>query len=413
MQINAEELLARFLRYVVIDTTANPSSSSYPSSPGQRVLGKLLCDELRSLGLHDAEQDEFGLVYAMLPATIPGKVPTIAWNAHVDTSPEAPGSNLRPQVIRNYQGGDIILPGDKSQVISVSKNPDLKTVVGKTLVTTDGTTLLGADDKAGVAIIMQTVATLIQNSSIPHGPIRILFTCDEEIGRGVDHVDLQKLGADACYTLDGPASNSIDVETFSADLATVTVTGINTHPSVGKGKMVNAIKGMAKFLELLPPEMSPETTDGCQGFLHPYQIQGQVDHAVVQILLRDFEASKLADQSAILRRNAALVEQQLPGCRLEVKISRQYRNMRDGLQQAPHVVEHAKKAHEVLGRPYKLEMIRGGTDGSRFTELGLPTPNLSSGQHNLHSRLEWACLDEMVQACELLISLAQVWTGKV
>jgi tripeptide aminopeptidase len=412
MNINSEELLSRFLKYVTIDTQADPDSTTYPSSPGQLVLGKMLCDELHQLGLTDAEQDKFGLVYATIPATVSSKVPTIAWNAHVDTSPEAPGKDVRPQVIRNYAGGDIRLPGDPTQVILVERNPDLNSVHGKTLVTTDGTTLLGGDDKAGVAIIMQTAATLMRDKSIPHGPIRILFTCDEEIGHGVDHVDLKKLGAEACYTLDGPAANSVDIETFSADLATVTISGINCHPSVAKGRMINAIKGMAKFIDLLPAEMSPEMTSECQGFVHPYQLQGHVDQAVVQVLLRDFEAERLGDQAKLLRDIGSKVEQAVPGCRVEIKVMRQYRNMRDGLQSAPHVVEYAKQAHAALGRSCRLEMIRGGTDGSRLTELGLPTPNLSSGQHNLHSLLEWACLDEMSQACELLIALAKVWAGK-
>ncbi len=411
MHINSDELLERFLRYVTVDTRADPDSTNYPSSPGQLVLGKMLCDELRQVGVTDVEQDKFGLVYATVPATVSEKVPTIAWNAHVDTSPEAPGKDVRPQVIRNYEGGDIHLPGAKAQVIRVDGNPELNSVLGKTLITTDGTTVLGGDDKAGVAIIMQTAATLMRDKSIPHGPIRILFTCDEEIGHGVDHVDLNKLGADACYTLDGPAANCIDIETFSADLATVTITGINCHPSVAKGRMVNAIKGMAKFIDALPPELSPEMTSECQGFVHPYQLQGQVDHAVVQVLLRDFEAVKLQDQANLIEALGKRVEEAVPGCRVVVKVTRQYRNMRDGLQSVPHVVEYAKQAHTALGRTCRLEMIRGGTDGSRFTELGLPTPNLSSGQHNLHSLLEWACLDEMRQACELLVSLAGVCAG--
>lgn len=410
MRVDVEQLLARFLRYVTVDTKADPASTTYPSSPGQTTLAAKLRDELRELGVRDAVQDEYGLVYATVPATSESRgCPTIAWNAHVDTSPEAPGKDVRPQVIRGYAGGDLVLPGDRTQVIREQENPELRQLVGATLITTDGTTLLGADDKAGIAVIMQSVATLLAHPEIAHGPIRILFTCDEEIGKGVDHVDLKRLGADACYTLDGPAANSIDVETFSADLATVTITGINIHPSIAKDRMVNAIKSAARFLSALPQDLAPEVTADREGFVHPYQIEGQVDRVVIRLLLRDFVTERLAEQADLLRQIAKDTMASAAGAKIQIDITKQYRNLGDGLLKAPRVVELAEKAHQRLGRTAKREIIRGGTDGSRLTELGLPTPNLSCGQHTPHSRLEWACLEEMTAACEVLIALAECW----
>jgi tripeptide aminopeptidase len=405
-----ESLLERFCRYVRIDTQANESTGTYPSSPGQLELGRLLATELRGMGLGDTTHDEHGIVLATLPATRRPHGPTIAWIAHVDTSPETSGRGVTPIVHRSYAGGDLVLPGDPSKVIRVSANPELEQMRGKTLVTTDGTTLLGADDKAGVAVIMEAAAHLAAHPEIPHGPIRICFTCDEEIGHGVDHLDLAKLGAVAGYTLDGGGVGEIDIETFSADLAMVTITGVNIHPSIGKGRMVNAVRIAAAFLDHLPwRTLSPETTADREGFLHPYRIEGGVAEATLRILLRDFDTPKLAEKAQILKDIARLVEIEHPGARIAVQVTPQYRNMAQGLAKEPRAARFAEEAMQRVGLTPKRTIVRGGTDGSRLTELGLPTPNLSCGEHNLHSPLEWTCLEEMAIAVHVLGELAQIW----
>jgi tripeptide aminopeptidase len=415
--INHARLLGRFLRYVQIDTTADEKSSSYPSSPGQRLLGKLLADELREMGLKDVEHDAHGLVWAMVPATAKPTgqqaLPVVAFNAHVDTSPETTGKNVKPHVIRNYAGGDIPLAGEASKTIRVVDNPELTHLVGKTLITTDGTSLLGADDKAGVAVIMELAHTLLEHPQIPHGPVRILFTCDEEIGHGIEHVDLAKLGATVCYTLDGQGASEIDTETFSADLATVTIRGVNIHPSIGKGRMVNALRCAAAFLERLPTTgMSPETTEGREGFLHPYTVEGGVAAVKIKILLRDFDTAGLATKADLLSQAAREVVAKIPGCQMDVQITKQYRNMGEGLTKEPRAVAYAQEAFRRLKRECKLTIVRGGTDGSQLTERGLPTPNLSTGEHNPHSPLEWTCLEEMTAAVEHMVELVQVWAEK-
>jgi tripeptide aminopeptidase len=403
-------LLERFCRYVRVDTQANESAKSYPSSPGQLVLGKMLADELRALGLRDAEQDDHGIVMATIPATVTRSAPTIAWLAHVDTSPETSGKDVKPQIHAGYAGGDIVLPADPSRVIRVAENPELTKLKGKTIVTTDGTTLLGADDKAGVAVIMEATAQLLARPEIPHGPIRVCFTCDEEIGHGVDHLDLKKLGARVGYTLDGAGAGEIDGETFSADLAVVTVRGVNIHPSVGKGRMVNAIRLAGMFLDRLPRAvLSPETTEGREGFLHPYRIEGGVADVTMRILLRDFDTARLADRAAVLQAVAATVTAEYPRATIDVAITPQYRNLADGLAKEPRALALAQEAMRRAGLEPKLTIVRGGTDGSRLTELGLPTPNLSTGEHNPHSPLEWTCLEEMESAVAVLLQLAKVW----
>ena len=411
--IDSERLLTRLLRYVQIDTTAHELAGCYPSSPGQLVLGEMLVDELRSLGLDDAKRSEFGIVTATLPSTVKHWVPTIALNAHLDTSPETSAVEVKPQVVREYDGRDLVLSGDPTKVIRVSDNLELRKLIGRTLITSDGTTLLGSDDKAGIAVIMELVSHLQEEQGgIPHGPVRIVFTCDEEIGHGVDHVDLQQLEAVACYTLDGRAADEIDVETFSADLAIVTVRGVNIHPSIGKGKMVNAVRVAADFVSRLPREaFSPETTEGREGFLHPYAFDGGVAQVTMRILLRDFETAKLANLAEQLRKFAAQSQAAFPGSEVNVQVIPQYRNMAEGLRREPRAVALAQEAFRRLGHEPELTIIRGGTDGSRFTELGLPTPNLSCGQHNPHSPLEWACLEEMQHAVEVLVELVRLWGG--
>jgi tripeptide aminopeptidase len=405
-----QTLLDRFCRYVRIDTEANEKSTAYPSSPGQLELGRLLADELRALGVADTAQDEHGIVLGTIPANVPHAAPAIAFIAHVDTSPETSGKNVKPIVHANYRGGDIVLPGDPSKVIRAADTPELDGLKGKTLVTTDGTTLLGADDKAGIAVIMETAAHLLGRPEIEHGPIRICFTCDEEIGHGVDHVDLKKLGAVVGYTLDGGGVGEIDVETFSADLATVTVTGVNIHPGIAKGAMVNAIRIAAQFVGRMPwAELSPESTSEREGFLHPYRIEGGVASATIKVLLRSFDAAELARQAQRLEAIAAALRLEHPKARVELTVTPQYRNMAEGLAKEPRAVALAEEAMKRVGLAPKRTIVRGGTDGSRLTELGLPTPNLSTGEHNLHSPLEFTCLEEMETAVRVLVELARLW----
>lgn len=407
--MNRQRLLERFLRYVQVDTTAREGVSDYPSSPGQLVLGRMLVEELRAMGIADAMQDEHGIVLATVPATVPGK-PTIAWCAHVDTSPETTGAGVKPQVIPRYDGGDIVLPGDTNQVIRTGDNPELADLLGATLVTSDGTTLLGADDKSGVAAIMEAAEWLMTHRELPCAPVRLCFTCDEEVGRGVVHLAPARVGAVAAYTLDGQGADTIDVETFSADRAIVTLRGINIHPSIGKGRMVNALRAAADFLARLPRDrLSPESTAEREGFLHPYHLEGGVGQAEIHILLRDFDTAALAGYAALLRESADATRREFPGLQIDVTVEEQYRNMAEGLRREPRAVAFAEEALRRLGRTPRRTIVRGGTDGSRLTELGLPTPNLATGEHTPHSRLEWTCLEEMVQAAEWLVALAGRW----
>jgi tripeptide aminopeptidase len=405
-------LLDRFCRYVRIATQADETSSTYPSTPGQLELGRLLAQELTAMGVRDVEHDKHGIVLATLPATQTKKCPVIAWIAHVDTSPETSGHGVNPQVHRNYAGDDIVLPGDPSKILRVSENPDLLTCLGKTIVTTDGTTLLGADDKAGIAVIMSAAEHLMAHPEIPHGPVRICFTCDEEIGHGVDHLDLKKLGAHVGYTLDGGGTGEIDGETFSADLAVVTITGVNIHPAIARGRMINAIRIAGAFIDRMPwRALSPETTADREGFLHPYRIEGGVAASTIRILLRDFDTVKLEEKAQLLRNIAFLLMVEHPGAQIDVKVTPQYRNMAEGLVKEPCAVEFAEAAMKRVGLKPKRTIVRGGTDGSRLTELGLPTPNLSCGEHNLHSPLEWTCVEEMEIASRVLVELAQIWAN--
>lgn len=407
--VSTERLLQRFLRYVRIGTAADPTSDQYPSSAGQRTLGKLLADQLVEMGVSDAHQDENGLVWGTVPSTVASSCPTVLLNAHLDTSPEAPGDHCDPQLIDNYDGKDILLKN--GIIIDLESTPELKELIGHTLVTTDGTTLLGGDDKAGVAVIMQCVETWMKNPAIPHGPIRILFTCDEEIGRGTQHFDLKKAAADIGYTLDGGAAGTVDVETFSADGATVTFRGRNSHPSVAKGKMINSVRAAAEFLSKLPSQtLTPETTSDRLGFIHPYTIHGGVSETSIQFILRDFETPKLQQYADLLRETASQVQTLIPGLDVQVQITRQYRNMADVLRQAPKSIELAEQAYNDLGSPCRRDSIRGGTDGALMSELGLPTPNLSVGQYNIHSVREFASLNQMQLAAQHAIRLCELWT---
>jgi len=403
------ELIDRLLRYVAVDTAAIDDSETYPSSPGQFELGNILANELREIGATDVDISEHGIVTATVEGNVEG-APTIALLAHLDTSPESPGCGIKPQIIESYPGGDLVLPGDPNKVIRVEETPQLKGMVGKTLITTDGTTLLGGDDKAGISVIMTIAQYLIANPQIPHSPIRIVFSCDEEIGKGAQHLDLAKIGAVAGYTLDGEAENFIEAETFSADMATITFQGKNIHPGLAKDRMINAIRLAGRFIDRLPWQtLSPERTEGMEGFIHPVQLEGGVDRCVVKAILRSFDSEDLKTYADLMQSQANAIMAEFPGCDIQVEIKRQYRNMREGIAKEPRVVEMAVKALERLGRNPEMKSIRGGTDGSALTEMGLPTPNLSTGMHNFHSPLEFVCVDEMVGAAEHVIELAKCW----
>ena len=406
-----DTLLQRFLRYVRIDTQADETSSTYPSTAKQLTLSSLLAEECQALGLVDVTCDEFGIVMASVPSTSRTSTPVIAYVAHVDTSPEYSSQNVNPIIHENYGGSDLVLPGDPTKVIRVSENPDLTRCLGHTVITSDGTTLLGSDDKSGVAVIMSAAAELMRRGSeLEHGVVRLCFTCDEEIGRGTDKIDLTRLGAHVGYTLDGAGRDEVDSETFSADGARVIVRGINTHPSVGKGAMVNAVRILSQFLSRLPTaSLCPETTDGRDGFIHPYHIEGGVAEATARLILRDFETSELSAQHAILESIAASLRAEYPRAEIVVEVRPQYRNMREGLIQEPRAISKAIDAYRSLGREPKLTIIRGGTDGSLLTAKGLPTPNLSTGEHNPHSPLEWTSLEEMQAATDVLVQLAVEW----
>jgi tripeptide aminopeptidase len=403
-----ETMLDRFLRYVQIDTQSDESSSTYPSTQKQLTLSRLLAEECRALGLSDVDCDEHGIVMAIVPGTTPS--PTIAWIAHVDTSPEYSAEDVKPIVHRNYQGTDLVLPGDPTKVIRFAETPELKTCLGHTLITTDGTTLLGSDDKAGIAVIMTAAAELMSRKDLAHCPVRLCFTCDEEIGRGTEKLDLKKLDARCGYTLDGGGQGEINAETFSADQAIVRVVGVNIHPSIGKGVMVNAVRILSEFLSRLPKaRLSPETTDKRDGFIHPYHLEGGVAEASARLILRDFETPALAVQAHILESIAVALRAEHPAATIDVEIRRQYRNLRDGLVKEPRAVSKAEAALRAVGLEPRYGLIRGGTDGSMLTEKGLPTPNLSAGQHNIHSPLEWASLNEMETAVRVLVHLAVEW----
>lgn len=406
-----ESVLDRFLRYVRVDTQSDEESSTYPSTMKQLDLCRMLADECRAIGLADVEMSEFGIVTATIPSNVEHKAPAIVWLAHVDTSPEFSGTNVNPVLHENYDGSDIVLPGDSSRVVRVAENPALSGLIGGTIVTTDGTTLLGADDKAGAATIMAAAEFLMTHPEIPRGPIRVCFTCDEEIGLGVAKVDIPKLKSVCGYTLDGEGRGRIDCETFSADGAVITVDGINTHPSEGKGAMVNAIRILSQFLAALPTTtLAPEVTDDRDGFIHPYGVEGGVARASAKLILRDFDTGKLAEQAALLESIAEPLRAEHPRATITIDVKKQYRNLGDGLRGEPRAVAKAEEAMRKVGLEPQREIIRGGTDGSLLTEQGLPTPNLSTGEHNPHSPLEWTSLEELQSATDVLVALAECWS---
>lgn len=399
----------RFLHYVTIDTQSNPDSTQTPSTEKQKDLGRLLVKELLSLGLTDAEMDEWGYVYATIPSNSTKQVPVICFCSHMDTSSDCSGTGVQPIVHEQYDGSPIVLPHDASQVITVEEHPYLKERIGDTIITASGTTLLGADDKAGIAIIMDMANYLIQHPEIKHGGIRILFTPDEEIGRGVDKVDMKKLGADFGYTLDGGERGSLEDENFSADGMKVIFKGISAHPGSAKGKMVNAIKVATYFLEQLPKdELSPESTDDRYGFVHPVHMEGSVEQATVQFIIRDFYTHKLAAYESFVKDRVEEALQLFQGATAEIFINEQYRNMKEVLDQHPQVVAYAAQAIERAGCVVRTAGIRGGTDGARLSFMGLPCPNIFTGEMALHGKHEYVSVQDMQKSVETLIHLAMI-----
>jgi tripeptide aminopeptidase len=402
-----EDVLERLLRYVRIDTTSDGDSETYPSTAKQRDLGELLERELRELGLDDVELTDDGYVFATLPGSAG---PTVGLIAHMDTSQDESGTNVQPQVVRNWDGKDIALPGDPDKVLRVDENPILAERAGHDIVTTDGTTLLGADDKAGVAEIMGAVAYLAAHPEIDHAPIRVGFTVDEEVGRGVDHFDIEKFGADFAYTLDGAEVGRIDDETFSASEVRIRIEGLSVHPGTSKGKMVNAIKLGAQLIERLPKdERSPETTDGRDGFVHPTRFTGSTADAELRFIARDFDAEKLAAHEQLLRDLADELAKEEPRARISVSVEQSYRNMKEFLDRDPSVTEAADEAARRCGIEPWREPIRGGTDGAMLSERGLLTPNIYTGGQQFHSVLEWASVQDMAKSAATIVELAKLW----
>jgi tripeptide aminopeptidase len=400
----------RFLRYVVIDTQSDPASPTCPSTEKQKNLGRLLASELQEMGIADAHLDEFGYVYATIPATSDKKVPVICFCSHMDTSPDCTGTNVKPQIVRNYRGGDIVLPGDPSQIIRAADQPALADQIGNDIVTSDGTTLLGADNKAGLAEIMDAAQFLMRHPEIKHGVIKILFTPDEEIGRGVDKADLKKLGADFAYTIDGETAGNIEDETFSADAATITIEGVSTHPGFAKGKMEHAVKIAAAIIDRLPKDTcSPETTEGKQGFLHPIGISGALEQTTVSFIVRDFTEQGLKEKELLLEDIVKSVMKDFPHSTYRIEIKQQYRNMKQVIDAHPEIIDYAMEAIRRADLTPVKTSIRGGTDGSRLSFMGLPCPNIFAGEHAFHSRTEWVSVQDMEKAMQTIVHLATIW----
>ena len=407
-----ETVLDKFLRYVVIDTQSKEDVESYPSTAKQFDLLNLLVKELKELGISDVSIDEHGYVFATLPSNVSKKVPALGFIAHVDTSPEVSGTNVKPQIIREYKGGDIILPGDSNVVVRESENPALKSAIGKMIVTSDGTTLLGADDKAGVAIIMTAIQHLIQNPKIPHGEIKIGFTPDEEVGAGTKFFDIKKFGAQFAYTTDGDIPGELNKETFSANLCIITVYGRDIHPGSAKNIMINSIRIISDIITHLPKNISPEMTEGYEPYIHPYVLEGGVGKSSIKILFRDFKTEGLDDLKKIVEKVVAEIQPLYPKAKIEVEIKEQYRNMREGLLKDPRVIDYLFEATKRAGLDPEWKPIRGGTDGSRLTADGLPTPNIFTGGSNYHSRTEWVNVWGMEKSVETVLNLIQIWVEK-
>ena len=404
-------VLDRFLRYVKIDTQSDASSKTIPSTEKQKDLGRLLVKELHEIGISDAHLDEWGYVYATIPAnTEKTNVPTICFCSHMDTSPDSSGTNVKPIIHKNYDGRDLVLPDDETQIIKMSEHPDLPAQIGNDIVTASGTTLLGADNKSGVAEIMDAATFFMQNPEVKHGKVRILFTPDEEIGRGVDKADMKKLGADFGYTVDGEQLGSMEDETFSADAATINITGVSAHPGFALGKLENAIKIASDIIAGLPKDyLSPETTSGRQGFLHPVTMSAKAEGAQIVFIVRDFQTEKLKEKEDFLQSIIDEVLKNYPNSKAELLITEQYRNMKEVLKEQPLIVEYALDAIKMAGLTPRKGSIRGGTDGSRLSFMGLPCPNIFAGEHAFHSKHEWVSVQDMERAVDVIINICKIW----
>ncbi len=411
MQSKNYTLEDRFIKYVQIDTTADPNSSTFPSSMKQKDLSQVLFDELKDIGIKDVEMDQWGYIYATIPSTSSNKdLPTICFCSHMDTAPDCSGTDVKPIIHRNYNGDPITLPDDVTQIITTTKHPYLVEKIGDDIITASGLTLLGADDKAGIAIIMDFANFIIANPSIPHGPIRILFTPDEEVGRGVEQLDMKKLNADYGYTLDGAKLGEIEDESFSADAVKVTIHGVSAHPGYAKNKMQNALKIAAEFITALPKDKwSPETTEHREGFVHPMTIEGGLETATVTFIIRDHLTEKLTEYENRLESILKMVMEQYNGASYEFEITEQYRNMKEVLRSVPFVTDYAIQAMEKAGITAKPTIIRGGTDGSRLSFMGLPCPNIFTGEMAIHSRHEYVSIQDMQKAVKTLVELVQIW----
>lgn len=402
----------RFIRYAKIDTQSDPDSPTCPSTMKQKNLGKLLVEELLAIGIKDAELDEFGYVYATIPATTSKQVPVICFCSHMDTSPDCSGENVNPVIHTNYNGLDIVLPNDKSQIIKFVEHPDLAAQIGNDIVTTDGTTLLGADNKSGLAEIMDAATYLMLHPEIKHGAIRILFTPDEEIGRGADKVNIKKLGAQYGYTMDGESLGHLENETFSADGVTIIIKGVPTHPGFAKNKMEHSIKIAAEIVNRIPKDKTPETTEKKQPFMHPVAINGGLEQVELKFIIRAFDTATLKALEVELEEITKSVLSNYKKSSYEFKVTEQYRNMKDVLDTCYFVVENALEAISRTGVKPMLSSIRGGTDGSRLSFMGLPCPNIYAGEHAFHSKLEWVSVQDMQKATQTIVHLAMIWEEK-
>ena len=412
--INEKSIVERFMRYVQIDTQSDPHSDTHPTTAKQKDLSKLLVKELKEAGLNNAEMDEYGYVYAAIPSnTEKQNVPVICFCSHVDTAPDCSGANVKPILHKNYSGNDIVLPDDTSQVLKMSEYAYLKHHMGSDIITASGNTLLGADDKSGVAVIMEVALYLINNPSVKHGEIKILFTPDEEVGKGTAKLNMKKLGAQFGYTLDGGEAGSLEDETFSADAVKIIINGVIAHPGYGKNKLVNAIKIAGAILQALPKDgWSPETTEKKEGFVHPVHIEGIAEKATIEFIVRDFDLDKLKQHEERLRDIASKVVSKHPAATMDFIIQEQYRNMKEILNKYPQVVDYAADAIKRAGLNVKTESIRGGTDGSRLSYMGLPCPNIFTGMQAIHSKLEWIGVKDMIKSAETIIHLCMIWEEK-
>jgi len=403
----------RLMRYVQIDTQSDPTSNTSPTTEKQKDLSKLLVTELLETGIRDAHTDEFGYVYATIPSNTNKQVPVICFCSHVDTAPDCSGTDVKPILHINYNGEDIVLPDDSTQIISTSKYEYLKKHIGKDIITASGNTLLGSDDKAGVAIIMSMASYLIQHPELKHGEIKLLFTPDEEVGKGTDKLDLKKLGATVGYTMDGGELGTLEDETFSADAVKIVVHGVISHPGYAKGILINALKIASEIVAALPKtEWSPETTEKREGFVHPVSINGIAEKATIEFIVRDFTLAGLLQHEARLKSIAEEVMKKYPACTMEFIIKEQYRNMKEVLDKHPSIVANAVEAYQRCGLTVVKEPIRGGTDGSRLSYMGLPCPNLFTGMQAIHSKHEWIGVEDMEQSANMLVQLVQVWEEK-